>query len=124
MAGPITSSRRLNNRRSSDLITGFCGKSHLVVMIIRIGSEFHAPHPHHTQQLDPNGPKVYLAQSPSGLVDVRLKLAFSELQLECPEVPIGNKPSAGTADGHNSNTNNLEMSRLFVSNKVSAQDKT
>jgi len=37
------------------VITGFAGKVHLVTMVIRIGSQFVAPHPHHAQLL-PRGP--------------------------------------------------------------------
>jgi hypothetical protein len=72
------------------VITGFAGKVHLVTMVIRIGSQFVAPHPHHAQLL-PRGPgenKVLLAQSPSGWVDGRLKLAFwkvhQRLKSVCP----------------------------------------
>jgi hypothetical protein len=90
-------------------------------MIIRIGSEFIAPHPYHTELLDPNGPPVYIAQSPTGWVDMRLKTAFFKLQIASPDVPIGQRPVAGNVDGHITNTHNPEMRALMVKHKARAR---
>jgi len=92
------------------IITGFCGRVHLVALFIRIGSEFQAPHPFHSELLQSRW-TMYLAQSPTGWADIRLKTMFFELQVECPHVPIGNEPTAGNSDGHITNTNNLALTQ-------------
>ena len=66
------------------VITGFAGRSHLITMIIRTGKEYEAPHPYHTELLTSD--IIYIAQSPTGWVDTRLKLAFWKLQVESPKV--------------------------------------
>ena len=90
------------------LITGFAGKGRLVAMLIKIGSEYVAPHPYHCQLLQSNW-TVVIAQSPNGWVDKRLKAAFFKLQVECPHNQIGVKPTVINCDGHDSNTRNVEM---------------
>ena len=102
------------------IITGFCGRAHLVALFIRIGSEYQAPHPFHSELLQSRW-TMYLAQSPSGWADTRIKLCFFNLQVECPLVPIGNEPTAGNADGHETNTNNLQMTRRMREVEVSVR---
>ena len=99
------------------IVTGFIGDKHLVVMLIKIGSEYVAPHPFHTQLLT-NQWTVVLAQSPSGWVDTRLKAAFLKLQLECPHNPLGSAPKVINVDGHGSNTNNEEMREDAIKAKI------
>ena len=90
------------------LITGFAGRSRLVAMLIRIGSAYIAPHPYNAQLLSSKWTLV-IAQSPNGWVDKRLKAAFFKLQVECPNIPLGQRPFVINCDGHDSNTRNQEL---------------
>jgi hypothetical protein len=99
------------------LITGFAGKSRLVALLIKIGSEYIAPHPFNCQLLKSNW-TVVIAQSPNGWVDKRIKAAFFKLQLACPENELGSKPFVMNCDGHDSNTRNCELRDEAVAAKV------
>lgn len=59
-----------------------------------------------------------LAQSPNGWVDRRLKTAFFQLQVDCPDNPVGEEPCWFNWDGHDSNTRNSELRDLCIANRV------
>jgi hypothetical protein len=99
------------------LIMGFIGKKRLVMMLIRVGDEYIAPHPAHAQCLSSEW-VVVIAQSPKGWVDTRLKTAFLQLQLDCPDLPVGQKPCFFNVDGHSTNTRNESMRDLCIANKI------
>ena len=99
------------------LITGFAGKSRLVALLIKIGSEYIAPHPYNCQLLKSKW-TVVIAQSPNGWVDKNIKAAFFKLQLECPDNELGSKPFVMNCDGHDSNTRNCELRDDAVAAKV------
>ena len=61
------------------IIVGFCGKNKMVLMLIKIGPDYCAPHPYNAQCLQKER-VVVIAQSPNGWVDRRLKVAFLQLQ--------------------------------------------
>ena len=99
------------------IVTGFIGNQHLVVMLILIGPEFVAPHPAKAQLLQDQW-TVVLAQSPSGWMDNRLKLAFWQLQLACPRLQFGKRPTGMNFDGHVTNTSNLPLTELMQAKRI------
>ena len=98
------------------IITGFVGAKHLNVLVIIKGPEFVAPHPHNAQLL--RGTKIYLATSPTGWVDTKLKLAFIRLQIDDARLAFGVNPCVLNFDGHSTNTKSEELSKLLQDAKI------
>ena len=65
------------------IVVGFCGKNRMVIMLIKIGPEYCAPHPYTAQCLQKDW-VVVIAQSPNGWVARKLKVAFLKLQAAPP----------------------------------------
>ena len=99
------------------LVTGFIGPNRLVMMLIKVGGEYVAPHALNAQCLQRDW-VVVIAQSPNGWVDKRLKTAFFQLQLDCPHLPVGTRPCWFNLDGHDTNTRNPDLERLASENDV------
>jgi len=98
------------------IIIGFIGPILMNVLLIRIGSEYISPHPYHSELL--KGKKIFIAQSATGWVNTKLKTEYMQLQYKDADVPIGNRPSAGNADGHTTNTSNVELTNDLIENEV------
>ena len=99
------------------LIMGYKGRKRLVAMLIRTGDEYIAPHPAHAQCLAKEW-VVVIAQSPKGWVDTRLKTAFLQLQLDCPDLDVGERPCWFNVDGHDTNTRNADLRDKCEANKI------
>ena len=67
---------------------GFIGKQLMVCMLIKIGSDETAPHPHHCQLLQ-SSRVIVLAQSVNGWTNATLTTAFMQLQYDDPIIELG-----------------------------------
>ena len=98
------------------ILTGFVGDKHLTSMLVKIGSDDHAPHPAVCQMLNDEH-HVVVAQSSSGWINNKLKTAFVQYNLDDDECPLGKRPLWINADGHVSQTHNYELSLLARKHK-------
>ena len=102
---------------------GFIGRKLMVCMLIKIGNEATAPHPHHCQLMQADR-YVQLAQSINGWTNTGLTTAFLELQVANPDVPIGPdaqgniRPKVLNFDGHSAHIYNDDFKRVLQANKV------
>ena len=67
---------------------GFIGTQLMVSMLIKIGSDETAPHPHHCQLLQ-SSRVIVLAQSVNGWTNTTLTTAFLQLQYDDPIIELG-----------------------------------
>jgi hypothetical protein len=100
------------------ILYGFMGATRLATLIIRIGDEYEPPHPYHCSLLQTNC-TVFIAQSPTGWIDKRLKAAWFKMLLAMPEMPVGKgQAKVFNFDGHSTNTHNAEMHEAMWESQI------
>ena len=92
---------------------GFCGEEMLDLVVIGIGKSGFPPKIVHLELCAGQEPRVLVAQSENGWITHELKREVVQEWTKSDSTPFGSEPSVMTADGHKSNTEQLEIIELM-----------
>ena len=92
---------------------GFSGPKMLDLVIIGIGKSGVPPKIEHLELCAGHEPRVLLAQSENGWITNDLKRVVVDEWINSDSTSFGSEPSVMTADGHKSNTEQLEIIELM-----------
>ena len=107
----------INSTYPPSVLLGYIGRELLEVAVVSIGADGNVPNPLHLRQTEGKSPAITIAQSQNGWMTHQIKRAVFEGWVKSGKTKLGKSPTVMGADGHKSNSEQVELSELTHSAK-------